>query len=239
MGAAVLLERGGGFDALEETGILIIVVLLGVEPLPPILVLLVVSVETGSVVVVSVDGAEEVAVRIGSVPVVEFEAPVAEIKGSEAAELVAKSGELATDEILAMADEAPSEAAEAAEGAAEATVVNVEEVVAAASVVSDDASAVPGELAALVRGTIRAGAFVVCEPTFKEAADAALVVSNIAEPETLDAMALSCSAADSAALEASAAEAESSDEATAGVDMTTLTGAIVTGPVGMGAVVGS
>ncbi len=45
----MLLDCGGGPEVLEEAGgSLTIVVLLGVEPLPPMLVLLIVAVEAGS-----------------------------------------------------------------------------------------------------------------------------------------------------------------------------------------------
>ena len=240
VGAAVLLDLGGGLGALDEAaGTLTIVVLLGAEPLPPILVLLVVSVETDDVVVVSVDGAGDVAVRIDSVSVVTIAVSVADVEASEAAEL-------ATEEALAMADDAPSDAKDAAGdafgdavAAADAAAVTAKEAADVAPVASDDAAAVAGELAGLVRGATGIGAFEDCEPILEETDGMMLVVSDAAEPATFDSTMLSCLAADSAASEALAAEAGASDAAASVAGMTTLTGAMVTGPVGTDAVVGS
>lgn len=67
VGAAVLLELGGGPALDEGGGIGVMVVLDGVEPLPPMLALLVVSVGAVLAEVDSEARTEEVAVGDGSV----------------------------------------------------------------------------------------------------------------------------------------------------------------------------
>ena len=98
VGAAVLLELREGLALDEGGGTEVIVVLEGVEPLPPMLVLLTVSEEGGSVVVVSAEGADDVAIRMDSVPALAITVPDAVEEVPEAAKLVA-------DEAPAMADD--------------------------------------------------------------------------------------------------------------------------------------
>ena len=233
VGADVLLELGGGPEELEEAaGALEKVVLLGVEPLPPILVLLVVAVEGAAETVVS-RVIEDVAVSITSPLFDKLTDPVAADLASEATELISEATELATDEAPDLRDDAPLRAAEASEVAAEIafdtcvdTVMEVAEIV------------------GFVKGTIGIGTTVGCVPIVDEAADAMLVASDIDEPATFDATMLSCTAADLAALDISAAEteasvSETSDIMDAVVGTTILTGATVTGSFGADTVAGS
>lgn len=107
LGLGPALDDGGGRGA--------IVVLEGVEPLPPILVLVVVSVEAASVFVVCNDETDDVIVRMdpelalaAAASDVAEEAPeIAEEAletAEEAAELASSLAELAADDATATAD---------------------------------------------------------------------------------------------------------------------------------------
>ena len=222
VGADVLLERGGASDALEEAaGSFVKEVLLGVEPLPPMLVLLMLAVEAASEFVVSRDNSEDVAVSIDSMLSVAIRVPVTADEAAEAAELAFEATDVTSDEAPDMIDDAPFNAAEDAEAAAEAAFDS-----------SVDAAIEVLSVGAIVKGTMGTGNSEDCGPMLEGIPDARVVAVDIAEPATLDATMLSCTAADWAASELSATETGASDRMDAEVGMTSLTGSIVTGSVG-------
>jgi hypothetical protein len=228
VGADVLLELGGGSDALEEAaGSLVKAVLLGVEPLPPIFVLLIVAVEAGSDPVVSKDN-EDVARSIDSLLFDAIAAPVAAVEAFETAELTFEATELASDEAPDMIDDALFKAAEVSEAAIETTFDS-----------SVDAKIEIADVDIFVKGTTGIGTSDECEPMLEETTDAIVVASDVTEPATLDATMLSCLAAELAALEILEAETETSDMTDAVVGTTRWTGATVTGSVGADTVTGS
>ena len=218
----MLLERGGASDELEEAaGSFVKVVLLGVEPLPPILGLLVLAVEAASEFMVSRDNSDDVAVSIDSMLFVAVRVPVIPDEAAEAAELAFEATDLTSEEAPDVIDDALFNTSEDAEAAAETAFDSG--VDAGTEVVSADA---------FVNGTIGTGNSEECRLMLEETADAKVVAVDSVEPATLDATMLSCTAADWAASETFTTETGASDGTDAEVGITTLTGSMVTGFVG-------